>query len=314
MLSITVHSLSWAMAKKPLVRYLRPSHISPSTITDALDLASNFRGLGWDWSRGLHVPRDTRPTDRMAFVSYTLVSAGVHNVMGGIIYRALNTFIEGVGPRPTVSTIFDDSLPLPVRYLRAAALSALACFGINTNMQMVYDFGAVIGVLVFQQDPSQWPPVFDSPWRATSLSEFWGRRWHQSMRHMFIVTAYPLHVLFGRTGGIIGAFLSSALTHHLLLLMINDRTDMWRMLVGFGMMAPGMLAERAYYKWTGKRVGGSVGSVWTMAWLLLWGSVIVDGFARGGLFFGSSAVDNNSPLRPLVEKVVVAVDAWLHTI
>ena len=314
MLSIAVHSLSWAMAKKPLVRYLRPSHTSPSTITDALDLASNFRGLGWDWSRGLHVPRDTRPTDRMAFVSYTLVSAGVHNVMGGIIYRALNTFIEGVGPRPTVSTIFDDSLPLPVRYLRAAALSALACFGINTNMQMVYDFGAVIGVLVFQQDPSQWPPVFDSPWRATSLSEFWGRRWHQSMRHMFIVTAYPLHVLFGRTGGIIGAFLSSALTHHLLLLMINDRTEMWRMLVGFGMMALGVLIERASYQATGRKVGGVVGWVWTMTWLLVWGSVTVDGFVRSSMFMPKSGVYSLVPVRMLIDNLVIDFDAWLHTI
>ncbi|GAW10556.1 fruit-body specific protein a [Lentinula edodes] len=36
------------------------------------------------------------------------------------------------------------------------------------------------------QSPTQWPPIFDEPWRADSLSDFWAKRWHQLFRHFFI--------------------------------------------------------------------------------------------------------------------------------
>ena len=314
MISIVVHTLSWTLAKKPLVRYLRPANSSPSSIMDALDLVTNLRGHGWDWSRGLYVPRDTRPTNRGAFAFYALLSGAAHGFVCGALHIAIQTFAGGVGSSTQGPTIFDETLPFFVRYFRSSIISTLAAFGIYTILQLSYDLATIPAVLLFGQDPAQWPPVFDHPWRATSLNEFWSRRWHQCFRHTLLLVAYPFSVALGRAGTVIGVFLSSGLYHHIMMVMLDSQSEMWRMLVPFGMMAPGIFAEWAFYQLTGRKVGGVVGWVWTLAWLLLWGNVMVDGFARAGMFASSSPVDSQSPVRALVVNLVIAFDAWLHTI
>ena len=314
MVSIASRTLSWTLAEKPLVRHLRPENSSPSTIMDALDLTTNFRGIGWDWSRGMYVPRKTRPANRMAFVFCVILSGVGHAFVAGTLHRAIHTFATGTRSIPEVFTIFDETLPFFVRYFRSVIISTLAAFAIYAIIQLSYDVWTLIGLLVFGQDPAQWPAAFNKPWCATSLSDFWGRRWHQFMRQTFLLGAYPLSVVFGRAGTIIGAFLASAFFHYFTMIVFNAHVEMWRMLVGFGMMGPGIIAERAYHKLTGKKVGGVAGWVWTMTWLLLWGNVMVDGFARSGMFGSSSPIDSQVPVRKLVDNFVINFDAWLHTI
>ena len=316
MFSFVTRTLDWTLAKEPLVRHLRPANSSPSAIMDALDLVSNYRGHGWEWSRGLYIPRETRPTTRMAFVYYTFVSAVAHALICGALHRAVLSLAPlGGGPIPGGSTIFDVTLPFLVQYLRASIISILATLEIYASVQMYYDLATIPAVLVLGQDPSQWPPLFDSPWRATSLSNFWGRRWHQFFRHTFLVSGgHPFSFVLGRTGFIIGAFLASAVLHHILLVALNSRAEIWWMLVGFGMMGPGILAERTFHQLTGRRVGGVVGWVWTVSWLLLWGNVIVEGFARAGLLGRASFVESLLPVRISLEDLVVDFDDWLHTI
>ena len=314
MFSISINTLPWTFAKKPLVRHLRPANSSPSAIMDALDLASNFRGHGWNWSGGLPIPRETRPTNRIAFASYALLSVVIQAFIGAAVYQAMHLFTTGVAFNTEVPTIFDKTLPFIARYIRASIISALAAWVTYSGMQLKYNLLAVIGILLFRQDPAQWPPIFDSPWWATSLNDLWSRRWHQVYRHTFLVVAYPFSVAFGRVGGIVGAFLASALFHHVMMATFECRPEFWRMLIGFGMMGLGMLAERAFYKLTGRKVDGVVGWIWTMMWLLLWGNVIVDGFARAGMFAQSTDIDTPTPLGMSVDKLVRDFDSWLHTI
>lgn len=304
------HTLSWTLAKKPLVRHLRPAKSSPSIIMDALDLTVNFRGIGWNWSRGAYVPRETRPTNRVAFTFHVLLSTLAHILLCGILHRAILTFTATAGSSPNASTIFDESLPFFLRYLRSSIISIIGAFSIYAILQMEYDALTFLGVFLFRQDPAQWPPAFNSPAHSTSLNEFWTRRWHQFYRDTFLLGAYPFTVIFGRVGKVLGAFMSSALFHHLTLAALDDRSECWRMLVGFGMMAPGVLAEHAFYKVTGRKVGGPVGWVWTMAWLILWGHMIVEGFVRVGMFV---PLDFIGPVQALVENWVTTFDAWLHT-
>jgi hypothetical protein len=316
MFSSATRALDWTFTKEPLVRHLRPANSSPSTIMDALDLASNYRGHGWEWSRGLYIPRETRPANRIAFVCRTFLSAVAHALICGALHRAVLSLAPmGVGPMPGGSTIFDETLPFLVQYLRASIISIFATFEIYATVQMCYDLGTIPAILILGQDPAQWPPLFDAPWRATSLSDFWGRRWHQFFRHTFLVLGgHPFSFVLGRTGIIIGAFLASAVLHHILLVVLNSRVEIWWMLVGFGMMGPGILAERAFHQCTGRRVGGVVGWVWTVSWLLLWGNVIVEGFARVGMFGRASFVESLLPVRISLEDLMVDFDVWLHTI
>ncbi|KAF8552916.1 hypothetical protein OG21DRAFT_1324459 [Imleria badia] len=313
MVLIVTRALYWASAKEPLVRQLRPVNSTPSTLMDALDLAFTFRGYGWDWSRGLYIPRETRPSNRSAFVLRVALSLVVHSFICGTTHRALRSFSPvGLGSI-SGGSIFNDTLPFHVRYFRSSIISILGCFSIYAAFEMVYNSCTIIGVLFLRQDPAQWPPGFDSPWRATSLSDFWGRRWHQWLRHIFLVLGgYPLSFIFGRVGIVIGAFLSSAVYHHAALTCLDDETELWRMLVGFGMMAPGILAERTFTRVTGRKICGLAGWVWTMTWLVLWGNVIIGGMIRARYFWSGTVIDGVPPMRKLVERLVLDFDTWLH--
>ncbi|KAG9311266.1 hypothetical protein JVU11DRAFT_8352 [Chiua virens] len=201
MVYIGTRTLEWSLAKEPLVRYLRPAKSTPSTIMDALDLVSNLRGHGWEWARGSPIPRETRPTDRPAFLLYTLLSALAHALICGALHRAVLSLAPGgTGPVLEGSTILDDSLPLLVCYFRASFISVLCAFAIYAVLQMAYDLATIPAILFLGQDPAQWPPAFDAPWYATSLSDFWGRRWHQWFRQTFLLLGSPLSFLFGTIG------------------------------------------------------------------------------------------------------------------
>ena len=281
---------------------------------DAFDLATNFRGHGWNWSHGLYIPRETRPTNRIAFARCAFLSAVAHGFMCVAFYGAVLLFV-GVESITKGLVFFDESLPFLVRYLRASITSALIAMATYAWMQMSYDACTIPAVLILGQHPTQWPPAFDAPWRATSLHEFWGRGWHQWGRRTFLFLAgHPLSILLGPAGTVLGAFLASAVLHDVVLVCLDGKTGIWWMLIGFGMMAPGVLAERAFQRLTGKRVGGVVGWVWTMAWLSLWGSAIFEGYARAAGIGDPSIVDSalGARVRILVESLGVDFDAWLH--
>ena len=315
MLLGSLRSLAWILDKKPLVRHLRPANSSPSIIMDALDLATNLRGHGWNWSRRLYVPPETRPANRIAFVFHTFLSAIAHALLCGVFHcAALSLVPVGLGNDPRASTLFDETLPFLVRYLRAGIITVSTALAVYAGQQMFYDLCTIPAILLLGQDPAQWPPPFDAPWRATSLGDFWGRRWHQFYRQLFLlVGGYPLSLVLGHAGIVIGGFLASGLQHHITLLTFDSQANVWWNLIGFGMMAPGVLAERAFHWLTGKRVGGVIGWVWTMAWLLVWGSVVFEGFTRAPMDDRSTLIDIVPPLRMMVERLVMGFDEWLHT-
>ncbi|KAF8552587.1 hypothetical protein OG21DRAFT_1415869 [Imleria badia] len=311
----TTRALGWALARKPLVRQLRPVNSTPSTLMDALDLVSNFRGYGWDWSRGVHIPRGTRPSNRTGFILYTILSAAGHAFAFGILHTTIRVcFPVGLG-NISGGSIFDESFPRYLRFLRSCVISNLAVVWTYAGLQMCYDSCTILGVLILGQDPTQWPPLFDAPWRATSLTDFWGRRWQQLFRKTFLILGgYPLSFIFGRVGIIIGAFFISAVFHHIALITLNSKSEFWRMLVGFEIMAVVVLIEDIFKYVTGRKVGGPAGWVWTMVWILLWSNVVIDGCMRAGLFGFPSLIDLALLLRILVEYMVTEFDNLLHAI
>ncbi|KAG1887647.1 hypothetical protein F4604DRAFT_1570826 [Suillus subluteus] len=310
MFCIAARTLEWTVQTKPLIRMARRSS-KQNSVLDMFDLIFNLRGCGWDWSQGLYIPPETHPTSsRLAFASSTLVSGLKHLFLCGAIHYAVQSFSPETFGSVNGGTIFDESLPPHLRYLRSSIIATLCAFSIYSGLQIGYELTVVPCVLLLRQHPDQWPPSFDSPWRSTSLREFWSRRWHQWFRRQFIFFGgRPLSLLFGRVGGVIGAFLVSGLLHHVALSAIVPSSEMWRMVLPFGMMGVGMIIERAV---AGNKTGGWMGWIWTMCWMVLWGNVMVDGWARAGMFGGSSILDSIMPLRQPIERLVRTFDEYLH--
>ena len=60
------------------------------------------------------------------------------------------------------------------------------------------------------------PVLFDAPFRARTLAEFWARRWNRGFAEMTALCIQrPLQRRFGRATALLGAFLASGLLHEL---------------------------------------------------------------------------------------------------
>ena len=94
----------------------------------------------------------------------------------------------------------------------------------------------------------------------------------------------PLNHLFGRFGGLLGAFLVSGV------IQVVDLQSLGRggssvAIIGFWVMnGVGVVLERVWSQTTGRQVGGVLGWMWTFGWLALWGVWVVDEWAKAGRF------------------------------
>ena len=253
------------------------------TLWDALELSGNFRGCGWNWAQT--VPPDVRPTSSTsAFLLSTLVSAITHVLLFDLMLSTVRSFSPSTFGSPAGGTIYDPSLPPYHRYARSSFITLAGGITIYAIVQAAYDIMTIICISVLQQRPTQWPPIFDSPWLSTSLTAHWGRRWHQLLRGIFInIGTRPLSSLTGRVGGVMGAFFWSAVLHDFGMWGVGRGTEFWSIGGFFLMHGVGCILEALFKKATGMKVVGWVGWVWTMSWLVGWGHLLVDAYARRGL-------------------------------
>ncbi|TFK45870.1 hypothetical protein OE88DRAFT_1668739 [Heliocybe sulcata] len=297
---IALRVVDWTFQKSPLTRLSpggeesQPKRVSTFRLFgDALDLVFNLRGIGWRWSRSAYIPPSPWPNPRSKpeFVLTSLFTSILRFVVFDCIQYSIQVSYPLLADHRGAS-LFDPSLPPLARYLKAWLICIGTGFIIYHGLQAWYQQAAIVGVLVFQHDHAQWPPLFDEPWKATSLADFWGRRWHQILRRGFLtVGSKPLRKVFGRVGGVMGAFLVSALLHDWATWGMGRGGEFWSVGGFFLMNGAGVVAEELWRKITGRQVRGWPGWVWTMAWLVGWASVLVDAWARRGT--GSSCGGNN---------------------
>ncbi|KAG8921787.1 hypothetical protein FRC03_008799 [Tulasnella sp. 419] len=82
---------------------------------------------------------------------------------------------DTTNPSPLISTS-----PFYQQIFYAFLVCGLTCLAIVTP----YYFSAFVTVLL-GAPPSAWPPLFDEPFTATSLQDFWSYRWHNIFRRSF---------------------------------------------------------------------------------------------------------------------------------
>lgn len=148
--------------------------------------------------------------------------------------------------------------------------------------------GAAVAFLALGWEISAWDvDVFDQPWKAESVIDLWGRRWHQLFRHQFIVLssvtaralclpASPL-VLFPLS------FLYSGLLHSLGSLAMDPIAAPLPLGSFFVASSFACIAEVVWKHRTGYRVRGPLGRIWAWGFLFATSRLAGDAWLDAGI-------------------------------
>ncbi|KAF8922046.1 membrane bound O-acyl transferase family-domain-containing protein [Mucidula mucida] len=270
-------------------------------LLDACDLCCNFRGIGWDFSNGrifinsqaAEVTNTPNPSSkkrefvREAIISYFLNSFVFEACLAYLLRYPLPS-------APSSPSILSSSL-YAVRRICHALLYPTFTY---TNLGGSYAVYSLIGVLILGQDVDDWPPFYDRPWKSTSLTEFWGKRWHQAFRDAFGQTGgRPFGILFGRVGLVLGTFFVSGLFHDLGYWgMHRARGVCCNTTSYFVLNGVGICLEAVFKAVTGKRVSGTLGWIWTAAYLIGCALVTMSPFCMQDLMRSYSAAALTQPI------------------
>ena len=260
--------------------------VSVSTaMWNAWDLTANLRGIGWNGPQRMHIPAPYfRVESRLIFILLSLSRVIFLVFTFDALDRCLRSLGSNTFGTPTGGTIFDPSLAPLERYMKSSIITLITGIITYIVIEAVYQLHAALFTILFQQHPSQWPPLFDSPLLSTSLASFWGRRWHQLFRECFVVIgSKPMERYLGRVGGVLGAFTLSGVLHDAGMRGMGRGADTVPVVGFFVMHGVGVLIEYAWKQTTGRRVGGAIGFLWVYFMFILSGHLVTDVWARRGL-------------------------------
>jgi Membrane bound O-acyl transferase family len=181
MAMMCMRCLDLTFRRQPLQRIIRFApknipHPGMQLISDTIDLMTTTREIDWQLSEGMYIPQETRPTSSTsAFLLATVVSAVRNFVWFDTFYFTFQSMMPE-------KSLFNPLLPPFQRYALAMFLAWLAGMAICLGIDFAFDLATIFGIFVCRQHISQWPPISDNPWKASSLSQLWSKRWHQMMR------------------------------------------------------------------------------------------------------------------------------------
>lgn len=280
-------------------------------------LMSNLRGIGWDFGTGtgLKLPVVYKNEKvKQVWVTQTLTDIVrrylILDVLGSFVF--LQTWVPAVATHAGGS-IWSPDLPVWKRFLVGTAVHMGICESIKEFGHLVYDVNSVICVVFLGHETTAWPPLFGNAWKSTSFGHYWGTQWHQVLRQTFLIfLGYPMGAVFGVIGMVIGTFLASGLLHAWAFYGCGgyiDNAVTW----AFTAQGLGLIAERAYYKASGKKVTGPVGHFFVMMGIVLGGQHCTDAWARqgivGNLIVPAEASVVQNYIWPWIQNVVPALAA-----
>lgn len=284
--------ISWGSRSEPL----RHLHGPPKNFSDALvqglDLVVSITASSWEHgAKGRASEAKSQGQSRRKFIFIRLFSALKWALVLDLTHFTIVEVLSSPGHRSGQdgfpSTIYDSDLPLCWRYLKTCIISCVVATWLISALHIIGDLCTVTWVSI-GVSPTRCPPSFHRPWLSTSISSFWGYRWHQWTRVTLLQFAgEPLGNLgLGRIGVVMGSLIASGIAHDVG--AIRSPTPQAREGQGaiqfFTMMGVGIVLEHCWKTWTGRKVGGLVGWCWTMVWHVVWGNFYVDGGVRIGIF------------------------------
>ncbi|KAA1467708.1 hypothetical protein DENSPDRAFT_869244, partial [Dentipellis sp. KUC8613] len=259
MMVIGLRSIEWTFTRDSFRRYrdihgkveLRNSS-GVGLFTDALELLFNLRGIGWSWTQ-------TRDSSKTSGSSAPPSIAGLITTLATrfFIFDIAQSLIQLMYPQLDTAkggTIYDASLPSYVQFFKIVFVNICAGCLVWSGIDVIHLTVAIPSCLFLGYSTSEWPLISDRPWLSESVAEFWGKRWHQSYRRIFLVIGYrPLRRYFGRAGGVLGAFAVSALLHDLGMWGIGRGIEPWSVGGFFLMMGVGAVLEGIWENVMGRK-------------------------------------------------------------
>ena len=241
--------------------------IFPTALLEACDASFSLRGIKYHYGQGVYIPKDKRPMQRWPFVWATtrrLISSYLTLDVLDSLWKLLPLFQDPYG-----RSIYLEQFAQPKKFFISLAIHIYSGYVLREMFLVVYLSCTLFGVAILNNPPQAWPPIFDSPYRSTSLHRFWAAGWHQILRRTFMVCGGLPGEWVGRKLGLrkglgllVGTFLGSSLYHEAPFYILNRGGFDWRMPGFFMMHGFFVFVERVWRRTTGRMVGGWNGWVW----------------------------------------------------
>ncbi|KAH8103030.1 hypothetical protein BXZ70DRAFT_767554 [Cristinia sonorae] len=239
---------------------------------EILEVQLTFRGIGWNFGKGVYIHPEHRPMEFRPFVLSHLRTY----IKGYLAIDAVQAFFKytpGLGA-PYGASIWNATLPPYQRYVASTLVHIMCGAVIQFGLEMNYSLATIVAVTVFGQSPAAWPPVYGNPWKSKSVHDFWAKQWHQLLRRNFMVFGgIPGQWLAGRVGAVMGTFIASGLFHEFGLYLVGRGMD-HRVTLFFMLQGVAILMEKVFMVFTGHRVEGWTGRIWTYMWILGFGQLM----------------------------------------
>lgn len=144
----------------------------------SLQGTSVFKNTTWDWvapSTKRRLPSPSIP--RSVFLRSSLWSLFKQY----LIYDALDALNKSrIWDTRLLHPITNGGVSMPEQLIFAFSVCVTTSLSISISATLVSMIGVSCGVPV-----EAWPPVFDEPFSAVSLADFWTHRWHSLFRRAF---------------------------------------------------------------------------------------------------------------------------------
>ncbi|KAF8523342.1 hypothetical protein BU17DRAFT_63909 [Hysterangium stoloniferum] len=257
-------------------------------IRETIEVLSTTRGIGLHFGKEVPIAPETRPLDKFEFLRSTIRKV----VRAYIIADLLSTFWGGTALHRARAggSIYLSNLSWPARHIVAILYNLSMGTMVIAFGEMGYYSATIQAVLLLSDPPEAWPLLFDRPFAAESLHDFWGRRWHQCLyRILKVYGGTPGGYLAERIGvskklgELFGTFFVTGLVHELPFVAAGYPLG-WRLMAFFMVQGVLMVMERMWRNVTGKRVGGRPGNIWMFCTFMVLGTpLFTEAYAMRGV-------------------------------